>query len=176
MTKAEFITFAAAMRTYYPRENIFPNQQAIELWFAQLADIPKNVLDLALSSWVATQKWSPSIADLREKAAEIEGKTPGDWSDGWDKVQKAIKYFGRYRQAEALESMDEITRQTVSRMGFIELCNSENVAADRANFRTIYQSIAERKKRENQIPVEVMALIEQVKGGSIDGRKQIQGN
>lgn len=170
MKKKDFAIFAACLKTFYPKEKLFETEQAVELWFQQLKDIDINVLKLALSTWVATEKWSPTIADLREKAAEIEGQTPADWSNGWDNVQKAIRYYGRYRQAEALESMDEITRQTVSRMGFIELCNSENVAADRANFRTIYQSIAERKKRENQIPVEVMALIEQVKGGTIHGR------
>lgn len=177
MTKAEFVNFTAAMRTYYPRENIFPNQQAVELWFLQLQDIPKDVLTLALNAWVATNKWSPSIADLREKAAEITTKQIDDWGDGWEQLQKAIRYYGRYREAEALATMDEVTRQTVQRMGFVELCNSENVTADRANFRQIYQAITERRKKESQIPVNVLALIEQARnGGLTDGRKQIAEN
>ena len=31
MDKREFATFAAASKTYYPRENLLPNPQAMEL-------------------------------------------------------------------------------------------------------------------------------------------------
>lgn len=177
MTRAEFINFTAAIKTYFPRESLFPNPQSVELWFRQLEDIPANVLELALSAWVSTNKWSPSIADLREKAIEITNQNADDWGDGWEQVQKAIRFYGRYREAEALATMDEITRQTVSRMGFIALCNSENVIADRANFRQIYQTIAERRKKESLIPANVMKLIEQAKDGGVqDGQKRLAGS
>ena len=65
MNRKEFALFASALRTYYPREKLLPNEQAMELWFNQLQDIPYKVAELTLNKWVATNKWSPSIADIR---------------------------------------------------------------------------------------------------------------
>ena len=43
MNKKEFATFTMALKTYYPRENLLPNEQAREVWFSQLQDIPFEV-------------------------------------------------------------------------------------------------------------------------------------
>jgi hypothetical protein len=64
MDKKEFATFAMALKTYYPRETLLPNTQAMELWYKQLQGIPLVVAQIALEKWVATNKWSPSISDL----------------------------------------------------------------------------------------------------------------
>ena len=69
MTRIEFATFAMALKTYYPRENLLPNEQALELWFRQLQDISYQVAEVGLHKWVALNKWSPSIADIREMAS-----------------------------------------------------------------------------------------------------------
>ena len=72
MDKREFATFAAALKTYYPRENLLPNPQAMELWYRQLQDIPCQLAEMALNKWVATNKWPPSIAEIREQASAIK--------------------------------------------------------------------------------------------------------
>ena len=47
-----------------------------------------------------------------------------------------------------MESFDEITREVVKRLGFQNICLSENVVADRARFAEIYQAIQLRKRTE----------------------------
>ena len=168
MTKKEFAIFAAALRTYYPKENLLPNQQAMELWFRQLQDIPYMVAEAALNKWVATQKWSPSIAEIREMAVTVTAGEKPLWSDGWEEVVRAIKNYGSYGQKEAMESMSEITRMAVRRMGYIDLCRSENPVADRANFRMIFEQIAEREQKQNQLPVSLKNLIEEAKRKGIE--------
>lgn len=163
MTKKEFATFAAALKTYYPKENLLPNSQAMELWFRQLEDIPYIVAEAALNKWVVTQKWSPSIAEIREMAVTITAGEKPLWSDGWEEVVRAIKIYGSYGQKEAMESMSEITRMAVRRMGYVDLCRSENPVADRANFRMIFEQIAEREQKQNQLPVSLKNLIEEAK-------------
>ena len=168
MTKKEFAIFAAALRTYYPKENLLPNQQAMELWFRQLQDIPYMVAEAALNKWVATQKWSPSIAEIREMAVTVTAGEKPLWSDGWEEVVRAIKNYGSYGQKEAMESMSETTRMAVRRMGYIDLCRSENPVADRANFRMIFEQIAEREQKQNQLPVSLKNLIEEAKRKGIE--------
>ena len=152
MDKKEFSIFASALRTYYPKEKLLPNEQAMQLWYNQLRDIPYKVAETVLNKWVAIEKWSPSISDIRQLASELLNGEPTDWGDGWEQVEKAIRRYGIYREAEALESLDDLTRQTVKRLGFKNICLSENQQADRANFRMIYEQLAERKIKDAQIP------------------------
>lgn len=160
MTKIEFAKIAAAIRAYYPQGNILPNEAAAELWFRQLEDIPYQTAVIALNKWVAVNKWPPSIADIREAALDVSTDAIPDWSEAWETVLNAIRRFGPYRQTEAMKSLDDMTRTVVRRLGFMTLCSSENVAADRANFRTIYQIMAERKRRDAQLPEPLRLAIE----------------
>ena len=82
MNKQEFSLFTMALKTYYPRENLLPNTQAMELWYQQLQDIPYRTAEAALNQWVATNKWSPSIADIRETAAGVASGEVLDWGEG----------------------------------------------------------------------------------------------
>ena len=156
MTQKEFAVFASAMRTYYSKENILPNNQAMELWFRQLQDIPYPVAEAVLNKWVATNKWSPSIADIREGVAEIQkgGKEP-DWGDAWNQAMDAIRKFGSYDEPGALASLPTLTRETVRRLGYKSLCWSENQIADRANFRQVYEILAKRQTEMEKIPLAV---------------------
>lgn len=167
MNRLEYAKFAMALKTYYPRESILPNEAAMDLWFIQLQDLDYKLAEAALNKWVATCRWSPTIADIREEAANISAGEIGDWADGWQQVQRAISRFGFYRPAEALESMDEITRKCVERLGFVNICTSDNMPADRANFRKIYEAYAEREKTERQIPAATKKQISQLQGEKV---------
>lgn len=159
MNKKEFAIFASALRTYYPKENLLPNEQAMQLWFNQLSDIPYKVAEVTLNKWVATNKWSPSIADIREHATSITQGEAKEWGDAWQDVLRAISKYGSYREDEALESLDETTRTVVRRLGFRNLCFSEEIQVDRANFRMIYEQQQERDKQDAQLPPRLKALI-----------------
>lgn len=160
MNAQEFGNFAAALRTYYSRENILPNKQAMELWFRQLQDIPYEAAEAILSKWVATNKWSPSIADIRDGMAEIQnGGAVEDWGEGWNKAMAAIRKYGSYNEAEALDSLPPLTRETVRRLGYKSLCWSENQIADRANFRQVYEILEKRQVEDRKIPLPVREKI-----------------
>jgi len=159
MDRKEFALFASALRTYYPREKLLPNEQAMELWFKQLQDIPYKLAELTLNTWVATNKWSPSIADIREKATGYIHGEAKEWGEAWQEVLKAITKYGSYQELEALDSMSETTRRVVDRLGFRNLCMSEEIQVDRANFRMIYEQEIQREKHNAQIPQNLKAII-----------------
>ena len=169
MTDNEFMIWAAAVKTYYPRDNVLPNTQAMELWYRQLKDIPYPVAEAVLSKWVATNKWSPTIADIRELASETMNGAPDEWGEAWEKVIKAVQRFGVYQKNEALASLDDLTRRCAMRVGFVQICMSENVSIERANFRDIYNRELERMKRDTQVPETVKQKIEQMHLQMIEG-------
>ena len=71
MDKKEFGLFAMALKTYYPKEQLLPNTQAMELWYKHLKDIPLPIAEMALQKWVATNKWSPTICEIYDKIEKI---------------------------------------------------------------------------------------------------------
>lgn len=162
MDKRQFAILADAIRTYYPKENILPNKEAMALWYRELQDIPMPVAEAALRKWVSTNKWSPSIAELRETAASVQNGDIPDWGESWEKVCKAIRQYGYYEQRKAMESLDPLTRQCVERLGFVNLCMSENPTADRANFRQCYEIIAKREQTRQQIALPLLETINQI--------------
>lgn len=177
MTKQEFAQFAMALRTYYSKENLLPNNQAMELWYMQLQDIPYEIAEASLNKWVTTNKWSPSIADIREMAVTVKDGEKPLWSDGWEEVLMAIRKYGSYQESLALESMSEITRKAVQRLGFRNLCMSEEIMADRANFRMVFDQIAEREQTAKQIPAKLSNLIESIQStNKIERRENDRGN
>ena len=171
MTREEFAKWAMAMRSYYPNQNLLPTKQATELWFRQLEDIPYNVAVLSLNRWVATNKWAPTIADVREATAECINEPIPDWSEAWQEVMRVISYYGSWNVEEGKSKLTGITRETVNRMGYMRLCSSENITADRANFRDIYEILARRKRQERQMPARLLEAIGTVRAGMIEEKE-----
>ena len=162
MTKQEFATWAMALKTYYSKEQLLPNTQAMELWYRELQDIPIEVADAALRKWVATNKWSPTIAEIRETAANVKNGELPDWGEGWEQVQRAIRHYGYMEPGKAMASFDPITKQCVQRLGFVNLCRSENPTADRANFRQCYEIIVKREQTRQQVALPLQETIKQL--------------
>lgn len=162
MTKKEFSVFVAALKTFYPREQLLPNQQAMGLWFQMLGDIPYQVAEAALQKWVATNKFSPTIADIREIASSIQHGDLPEWGDAWQNVREAVQRYGWYRHEEAMASLDDLTRECVKRIGFERLCHSEEPELERANFRMIFETLAKRRKTQEQLPTGLSSLIGEI--------------
>lgn len=175
MNKQEFAIFVDALRTFYPKETLLPNTQAMELWYRELQDIPFLVAEATLRKWVATNKWSPSIAEIRESAVTVCKGDPLSWGESWELVRKAIRRFGYYRPQEALDSLDPLTRRCVESLGFRELCMSENEVADRANFRMVFETMQKREQYEKQLPPKLLEVIESIKLKSLDDAPKLEG-
>lgn len=165
MSKEEFAKIAMALQSYYPRYSLLPSREAMELWFMQLNDFTYTELEAAVNAWASTEVFPPSIAELRKKVQYIRNGNEKTWDKGWEELNRAIRRFGMYAEAEALQSLDEITRETTKRLGFKNLCLSENMEADRANFRTIYTRIQERQLQEEALPEAVKRNIELIRKG-----------
>ena len=164
MTRQEFSKWVMALKTYYPREQLLPNEQAMELWYQALKDIPMQVAEATLRKWVATSKWSPTIAEIREMSVDVKRGDAPDWSDGWAQVQLAIRRFGQYNPKEALAMLDPITRETVKRLGFYNLCVSENPISDRKQFKDTFEIMAKREQMRLQLPIELQGDIKSIQG------------
>lgn len=162
MEREQFKVLCKGMKAVYTQETFLPDADAFNVWFGLLGDLDYAVLNAAIQKYMLTNRFPPTIADLREIATTISTGTIPDWGEGWEQVLQAIRKFGSYRETEALASMDELTQTCVRRIGFRNICMSENITADRANFRMIYEQIADRTKKESALPISLNNTIKQL--------------
>lgn len=159
MNKQEFAVWAMALKTYFPRDNLLPSKEAMELWYQELRDIPQNIATAMLRKWVDTEKWPPSIAEVRKMCAEIQnGKLP-DWSDAWAEVTKAVARHGYIDEKSALDSMSPLTVAAVEKIGWRAICFSDNADVLRAQFRQVYQICASRAIEDRQLTPQLKTMI-----------------
>ena len=159
MDRHEFSAFAAALRTFFPRCSVLPNEEAMSLWYTALRDLPYPVLSAALLRWVSTEKWPPTVAELRAMTAEIASGELPDWGEAWCEVTRAVRRFGWSRPQEALPSLSPLAQAAVRRIGWAQICASENPDTLRAQFRQVYEICCRREVQDRQIPESLKAVI-----------------
>lgn len=152
MNKQEFANIAVAIKAAYPNSNAIPDSAAMNLWYRMLQDLDYKLVENAVLEHISTNKFPPSIADIREKSSERLSPDVSDWGTAWGQVMTAIRKYGYYQETEALASMDELTRKVVQRFGYQNLCMSDNIVADRAHFSKVYEGMLKEYKNSKQLP------------------------
>ena len=102
-----------------------------------------------------TAKFPPTIAEIRENIFNLSDEKISDWSDAFGLALHAIRKFGSYREDEALEwisELDKTAAEVTRRLGFKEICLSENMEVIRGQFRMAYTNYAEQKKYYGMLP------------------------
>lgn len=163
MNKQEFTLFAAALRTYFSKENLLPNEQAMNLWYRSLADLDYQTACTVLEKWVMLNKWSPSISEIREQCLSLNTPERRDWSEGWADALNAVRKFGWCREREALASLDSITAEAIRRIGWMNICSSENLSVERASFRTIFETMEKRQHEDMLLSPAVKNVLSGIK-------------
>ena len=160
MNFEEFKTLAKGMKSVWTQENFLQDKYSMNVWFGLLHEIPYETANAAVQIHMRTSKWPPTPADIIGVVAK--GQTQiGDWSEGWEQVIKAIGRYGYTNEAEALKSMDETTQRAVKRLGWKQICQSDQdeLMSIRANFRQIYGQIKDHAEEQARIPVELSKAI-----------------
>lgn len=171
MSLEDFLKISSILKAAYPSPNFLPNEYAVKLWHNLLKDLGSERLMTAATGYILTNKYPPTIADLRGLAAEQAEPNTLEWSDAWGQVKAAIRRFGMYREQEALDSMDETTATAVRRLGWKSLCTSGSAeATDRAQFRQIFEQVAARKRQANVMPQEYFLRLAGVRQAMIEQR------
>lgn len=161
MNFEEFMKIVKVLKSAYTSDNFLPDADAVKVWYHSLKDIPYQLLQVASYQYITTHKFPPTISELRETSAKATSEDT-NWSVGWKQVLGAISKHGIYNEQSALADMDAITQTAVERIGFRNICLSENIAVERANFRIIYEQLETQQRESELIPVSVKAKIEEL--------------
>lgn len=172
MNAAEFGTIAAAIKAAWPSANIMPDRMSKDVWFTMLSDLDYQCCLAAIKQIMSTSVFAPSIAEIRKACTEITAQPEVSWDTGWMLVDKAVHRYGYMREAEAAASLPEPVREVVKRLGWQNICASENVDIIRANFRMAYEGQQKERRYNAQIPQGVLAERNNLR--ALEGQKEKQ--
>ena len=154
MEAKEFAVFADRLKTAFPKDNLLATGDQMDWWFDLLGDIPFQTAILALKKYALSNKFPPSVSEIRTIAADLTGERLPDADEAWGQVNNAIRRFGYMREREALDSMSEPVRKAVERIGFQNICQSpyEQLNTLRAQFRGAYEAEYRRSMEVHKMP------------------------
>lgn len=156
MEKEEFARLVKGLKESYPNFKMIESKEGFEMWYAMLKDIPYPAVSRSVCRYIATNKYPPSIADIRQGIAEeTQGGIHRDWSSGWSLVLRSLSLYGYYRGEEALEwiaKQDPTAAAVAKRLRYQDICMSENISVERANFRMAYEQLQEQIKYTSMLP------------------------
>lgn len=170
MEREEFKLLVKGMKAVYAQPTFIPDQDAFNMWFALIGDLQYDVCAVAIKKYMLTNKFPPTVAEIRELAAGIVNGDPLTWGESWERALNAVKRFGSYNKQAALDSLDSLTRKCVESIGYKELCMSENIMVERAHYQKIFEIYAKREQVQKQIPIALQQAISKLQLKGVDGQ------
>ena len=152
MNQTEFDMIRAAIKAAWPGYMVMNDKYSIRFWYSMLGHLNFKVAENAVQQLAATSKYPPQISDILQKAAEMDGDVIDDPGVAWQLVMKAVRNYGSYRPKEAKESLPPVVREAVEQIGYMEICTSDNITADRAHFFRVYETLRERAMNDRKMP------------------------
>lgn len=168
MTREEFKILVKGMKAVYAQPTFIPDQDAFNMWYALLGDLDYNACAMAIKKYMLTNKFPPTVAEIREMVSGIVNGDPLTWGESWERALAAVRKYGSYNKMDALNSLDSLTRKCVESIGYMELCMSENIMVERAHFQKVFEVFAKREQTDKQIPLQLKQAISQLQLKSMD--------
>ena len=113
----KFINLMKGLKAAYTSATFLPDDKAVKVWYAMLKDLPLDALSLAVQKHIATEKFPPTIAELRAHCADIICADLDDWTEAWSKVLDVVSGYGLSNGQEGIKQLDPATREAVKRVG-----------------------------------------------------------
>lgn len=142
-------TFAAGIAllasVYEKLERITTDKFLSEQWYKMLSDLTDKQFKYAIEVIVKTQKFSPTISEIREKAVEYNHQSDLTPEEAWGIVYTDIHEKGYYNEPHYEDWKLEAAKNSI---GWQTLCDmtQDTKSIIRAHFMRIYSSL---KQREN---------------------------
>lgn len=180
MTVREFGIFADAIKTYFPRDNVLPTEKAMQLWYSELKDIPYQLAHTALRKYVSTNKFAPTIADIREQVAELNDQNEEELNEtaAWYLVLKAIRRSTYYSEEEFAKLPATVKRAVASPKQLREWATLEDVDGKtltviQSNFQRTFRVEQQRERERSKLSPDVLRLMRPLNNPQIEDKRNV---
>ena len=172
MEREEFKILVKAMKAVYAQSTFIPDQDPFNVWYALLQDLTYEQANLAVQKYMITEKFPPTIADIRQKANEIVQPDVEILTEleAWSLVRKALRNSG-YHAEEEFAKLPEACRIAVGSPANLEewamMDTDEVETVEQSHFIRNYRTAQKRMKEEAMIPANMRTLIAKMKDDTI---------
>jgi len=130
-------------------ERITTDKFLSEQWYKMLADLSDKEFKHAIEIIVKTYRFPPTIADIQEKALELNRVEPTP-EEAWALIYRDVQKLGYYREPQYNDWKLEAAKNAV---GWHTLCDMKEgeKGTIRAHFMRIYAALQTREKQAETI-------------------------
>ena len=184
MTRAEAAKLVLLVVTSYPNYDKFKDDQAVidttELWAMMFESDPGAVVGMALKKHIATSKWPPSVAELRELMLEIQHPELISPDKAWLAVSDLLYTQGEHNHGDLHSQLPPMAARAVEAIGWGNLwemhrsyCRGGKPGMDRVAFMQQYTPMYEREKQRAMTPAMLTEQIDKAAALSADNSRAL---
>ena len=179
MEREEFKILVKAMKAVYAQPTFIPDKDAFDVWYGLLQDLPYEQANLAIQKYMTSERFPPTIADIRTKATEIIAPAEESMSElqAWALVQRAIRNSG-YNSEEEFAKLPEACQRAVGTAANLKewaLMDSERVeTVEQSHFIRNYRTTVQRISEEKKLPESIRLLIASMRDNALELEKKEQ--
>ncbi len=184
MTRADAAKLVAIIVTAYPNFDKFRDAQAItstvDLWATMFDSDDARIVGLAVKKHIATSKWPPSVAELREIMLEMQRPELLAPDIAWAAVSDMLESHGEYETPDLGRCLPPLVARAVEVIGYRTLYEmhrgrygDSKPGMDRVAFVQQYAPMYEREKAKGMTPGTVSSQIEAIANTVPDGDQHL---
>ena len=148
MTREEFAIIVKALKAVYTSPSFIPDADAFNVWYEMFKDVDYKILNYSTRQYMLTGKYPPTIADLREIAANLMKKSDMPELEAWAIVSEAIR-DSTYHAQERFDAFPEAIKKAVGSASNLRAWGmsadyNENVT--QSHFIKAYKNVLQREK------------------------------
>jgi hypothetical protein len=152
MTESEWVEVVGRINANWPHQ-IVPDA-ALAKWYDDLKDLPVGYVTRAVEDlYHGGREFPPNGGQIRKRAAEMQVDAP-TFAEVWRLVLRAASKFGRDRVGEArawLRERHPVAEELVRRVGWREICNSEELEVLHGQARRVYEALTAQTVHETTV-------------------------
>jgi hypothetical protein len=193
MTKSETVQLFAIINSLFPRDTSFRSatKDMVDAWAEMLGDIPFDHAKAAVKAAVATSPFPPSIAEIRDYATRLTAPKRMSADEAWGIAAEVIRTYGtrtvpvpgyepeivavvRFGEPvkprksgleyEAKRHCPPEVWEQLRRMGYKDVCESDNPDVVRGQFMKYWTGHDTEKKEERVFGALVPELLKAITG------------
>jgi hypothetical protein len=148
----DFRTIVRALSAAYPRDNFIPDEYSFNLWYTRLQDIPYITLKRAADNYIMTNRFAPTIADMRSYAQDMDVAFDMLAAQAWDQLLRALRMSYAPESEQVWNELPDVTKQCVGGYAtFRAWGNTENSSLEsvqRPMFIKRFEELQKRVRKE----------------------------
>lgn len=161
----QFASLVKAMKAVYSDPKFIADKEAIMVWYEFFRNDDYMVIQASIQKYMATNKFPPTIADIRQGATELISEKEMSEGEAWSLVYKAISNAS-YRAKEEFEKLPEECKKAIGSPALLkewsQMDMSQVNTVIQSNFLKSYRIEKQRAKELAQLPSSTRQLISKV--------------